>query len=345
MHVLKAALAATVAFAATATFFLSGSPASAADEAHTLSIRLAWLPSGYQSPYFLAEKKGWYKAAGLDVTLTQGTGSAISVQLVGTGQYDAGEAALSDMAFGRGKGMPVISIAGFLRKGDLTLLVPADSPMHSPADLKGKKLIYSAGSLETPFLDPFFAAGGLTRDQIDLLNLDPSAKMSSYVAGKADGVFGTASFSIPIADRGRPSRSLLFADFGLALPSLGIITTEAKLKQKGPALRAFASVVAGAWTYILAHHESEAIDATIETHPQDRLNKALLLDQLKVALGFLYTPATEHEPIGVQAAADWTEAIGVMEKAKTIPPGTKPAEYFTNDYLDLKLIKSIGASS
>ena len=64
-----------------------------------------------------------------------------------------------------------------------------------------------------------------------------------------------------------------------------------------------------------------------------------------MSLDFLYTPATQHMPIGVQAAADWVEAIGVMEKANTIAPGSKPEDYFTNDYLDLNLIKSLGASS
>ena len=109
MHALKLAFATLAA----AVFLHPGAPARAADEAHTLSIRLGWLPSGYQSPYFLAEQKGWYKQAGLAVTLAPGNGSANSVQLVGAGQYDAGEAALSDMAYARGKGMPVISIADF----------------------------------------------------------------------------------------------------------------------------------------------------------------------------------------------------------------------------------------
>ena len=335
----------TVALAAIYCLLLLGRSASAADDMHTLSIRLAWLPSGYQAPFFLAEQKGWYKKAGIDVALTQGNGSATSVQLVGAGQYDAGEAALSDMAFARSKGMPLTSIADFLRKGDLVLLVAADSAIQSPSDLKGKTLIYSAGSLETPFLDAFFAAGGLARSDINLLNVDASAKMPSYISGKADGVFGTASFSIPLAAGKRASRPLLFADFGLALPSLGIVTTNARLKQKGPALRSFASIVAGAWTYILAGHEDEAISAIIATHPQDRLDEAMLREQLKVSMGFLYTAATEHEPIGVQSAADWAKAIAVLEEAKVVDPGTKPTDYFTNDDLDLDLIKSLGAGS
>ena len=132
MRPLKPVQIFTVAFAAISSFLLCDRSANAADDTHTLSIRLAWLPSGYQAPFFLAEKKGWYKKAGIEVTLTQGTGSATSVQLVGAAQYDAGEAALSDMAFARSKGMPLTSIADFLRKGDLVLLVAADSAIRPP---------------------------------------------------------------------------------------------------------------------------------------------------------------------------------------------------------------------
>jgi NitT/TauT family transport system substrate-binding protein len=130
------------------------SPASAADDAHTVNVRLEWLPSGYHAPFWLAQEKGWFKAAGLDVVISDGNGSVTTVQMVGNDQYDVGHAALATMAVARSKGMKLVSIAGFFRKGDIALMVPKDAPINGPKDLKGKKIIYTAGSLETPFLDP-----------------------------------------------------------------------------------------------------------------------------------------------------------------------------------------------
>lgn len=316
-------------------------PAQAADEAHTLSVRLDWLPSGYQGPLFLASEKGWYKKAGIDVTLVAGNGSATTVQLVGSGQFDAGEAALSNMAFGRGKGMPVISIAGFFRKGDLALLVPVDSPIKGPSDLKGKKIVYTAGSLEGPFLDYFIAKGGLTRSDVDLLNVDASAKLSTYVGGGVDGTFSTAVF-IGLVAKTRPSRYILFSDYDLNLPGFGLVASQQSLAKKGAALRAFASVSAGAWTYTLAGHQEEAIDALMKANAQQRPDIDQMRGELKASVDFLYSKATEGRPIGFQSASDWAAAIALMEKAKTIEPGSKPADYFTNAYLDPAVIKSVG---
>src|SRR5579859_329402 len=73
-----------------AAALLTGRPVKAADSAHTITVRMDWLPSGYQTPFFLAQEKGWYQKAGLDVKIDQGNGSATTVQLVGAGQYDAG---------------------------------------------------------------------------------------------------------------------------------------------------------------------------------------------------------------------------------------------------------------
>jgi NitT/TauT family transport system substrate-binding protein len=330
------------AFAAVFALALTGQATLAADEAHTLSVRLDWLTTGYQAPFFLAAEKGWFKKAGLDVTIQQGTGSVTTVQLVGAGQFDVGLAALSTMAFARSKGVPVVSIAGFFRKGDLALLVPVDSPIKTPADLKGKKFVTTAGSLEAPFLDPFFSKGGLKRDEVELLNVDAAAKISTYLSGTNDGVFSSTAYTLALVGK-RAARPVLFADFGLNLPGFGLVVTEAKLKQKGEALKAFASIVAGSWAYVLAGHEEEAVQATMKAREQDRLNPDYMRGQLKDSLPFLYTPATEKQPIGIQSDADWAAAISLLERAKVIEPGSTPKNYFTNDYLDVNLIKSIAA--
>lgn len=323
-----------------ATVLFAGA-ARAADEAHTLSVRMDWLPSGYQAPFFLAVDKGWLQKAGLDVTIVRGNGSSATVQLVGAGQHDIGHAALSSMAFARNKGMPVISIAGFFRKGDLALLVPVASPIKSPADLKGKKVVYTAASLEGPFLDSFLAKSGLSRSDVDLVNVDASAKESTYVMGSVDGVFSTALFAGQVVNK-LPARAILFADYGLQLPGFGLFANEAALKKKGEAIRTFTSIIAGSWTYTVNGHEEEAVQALMKIHEQERLDAERMRLQLKGSVPFLYSAATEKQPIGIQSDADWAAAIRLMEAAKVVEPGSKPADYFTNDYLDPAIIRSVG---
>ena len=125
------------------------------------------------------------------------------------------------------------------------------------------------------------------------------------------------------------------------MPGFGILTNEAALKSKGEALKKFASITSGAWAYIVGgHHEDEAVQSIIKARQEARLDPALVKGQLEASLPFLDTPASKNLPIGVQADSDWADAIKVMEAAKTIEPGSKAKDYYTNDYLDLNLIKS-----
>lgn len=325
---------------------LLGRAAWAADDAHTLSVRLDWVTSGYHVPFYLALAKGWYQKAGLDVSVEPGNGSNTTIQLVNAGKYDLGEATLSNVAIARSKGMPLKSIAGFFRKGDLALMVSDASGVKGPADLKGKKIIYSAASSEGPFLDPFLAKGGLTRADVQLLNVDPSARVSTYTNGQADGIFGSPVGTGVIIRDVRPTHNILFADIGINLPDFGLFTTEDMLKKKADALRKFASVTSGAWTYAVAHQD-EAVAALIKARPDDRVTAELMKKQLVEAIKFLYSPATAGMPIGVQSAKDWADTLGTLTAVKAIDAraaGT-PTDYFTNDCLDPKTIAAIGAGS
>jgi NitT/TauT family transport system substrate-binding protein len=327
-----------------AVTLLMGRPAAAADDADTLSLKLEWIPWGYHLHIMLAAEKGWFKQSGLDVTIIDGNGSATTVQLVGVGQFDVGQASLANMAFARGKGMPVISIGGFFRKGDLGLFVPKDSTISSPADLKGRTAVYTAGSLEGPFIDAFLAKGGLKREDVQLLNVDAAAKTSVYLTKQAEAMFSSAPFALPLVEAQRSSRAVMFADFGLNLPSSGLFTTEQMLKKKGPALRKLASILAGSLAYVMNGHVDEAVAATLHQRPEARLDPAVLKGQFELGVTLIATPATANLPIGPQAASDWADAIAAMEKADAIPPGSKPSDYFTNDYLDLDLAKKIAGS-
>jgi NitT/TauT family transport system substrate-binding protein len=320
-------------------------PSFAADQAHTLAVRLSWLTSGYQAAFYLAAAKGWYAKAGLDVLLTPGNGSVTTIQLVGSRQYDAGEAALSNMVFARVKGMAITSIAGFFRTGDVALMVPVESPIKGPADLKGKNIIYTAGSFEGPFLDSFLAAGGLTHDEVEFVSIEPNSRNSVYGSGGADGMFGSPVGSMIVLNKIRKSRPILFADYGLNLPGFGIVASLETLKEKGPAMRSFATAVSAAWAYIENGHEEEGVQAIVNARSNDRVDPDELRQQLHNSAPFLVSKATPGLPIGVQSEDDWKATIATMEKAKVIEPGRKAEDFFTNDYLDVNTIKALGSGS
>jgi NitT/TauT family transport system substrate-binding protein len=283
----------------------------AAAQTESLKVKLDFLPSGAHAPFHLAAQKGWFRQAGLDIEAEDGKGSVTTVQLVGGGNFDVGHASLASMMIGRDKGMPVRAIANFLRRNDIGLLVPRGTN-RSPSELPGKKIIFTSGSLEAPFLEVFLAAGGLKREQVELLNVEAAVKVPTYAASRGDGVFTAVWFTQPLVEASRPSDAIHFSDHGLQFPSFGLFATEEKIRLRARALRQFASIVSGAWQYVIDGHEDEAVQAIIAQRPQAKLDPKILRAQIGLLRNYFSTPASKGMPMGMMADADWAAGIKTM---------------------------------
>lgn len=311
--------------------------------ADAIRIRLDWTPWGDQAPFHLAQEKGLFKKYGLDVSIDDGNGSVATVQIVGNGEYDVGHASLAPMAIARSKGLPVKAIAGFVQKNDIGLLVPKDAGIKGPADLKGKKIAFTAGSLEAPFIDRFLAAGNLKRDDVELLNVDAAGKAGMYMTGRTDAAFSSVPFFLAVVESKRPSSAVRFADHGLQFPSFGLFATEKTIAAKGDALKRFASVVAGCWTYIFNGHEDEGVQAIIAARPQAKLDPKVLRQQIDTLKEYSKTDAVQSLPFGTMALTDWQQAVKVLTDGGLLGQAVEPKDLFTNDMIDPKIIADVAA--
>lgn len=304
--------------------FATGAIAQAPEK---VKVRLDWTPWGAHAAMHLAQQKGWYKAAGLDVQIEDGNGSVTTVQIVGSADnFDVGHAALGPMMIARDKGLPVKAIAVFARVSDLGMLVPTDSGIKGPKDLKGKKVAYTAGSLEAPFIDPFLAAGGLKRSDLELVNVDATAKAATYVSGRSDAVFSTIPFFEAIVAQPRPSTSILFADYKLPMPSFGLFSSDDKLASNREAIAKFASVTSASWQYIYNGHEEEAVDAILAQRAQAKLDRKVLRGQLESLKRFFKLPVAAGGTLGAPVPSDFNDAVKTMTDAgllKTIKDGSQ----------------------
>jgi len=308
---------------------VAGILTGAAAAAERLRVRLDWLPTSNHLAFHLATEKGWFTSRGLDVQIEDGSGSGVTVQAVGGGRVDIGQASLAVMTTARDKGLPLKSVAGILRRGDLGIVVPEGSGLKSPKDFEGKRVIYTPGSVEAPFLAPFFK-GSL--DKVNLIGVDAAAKAPTYLSGRGDAFITLVPSYIPLFKSQRPSEYILFSDFGLPMPSLGLFVTEETLRTRREAVCAFVDAVLQGWRYILDGHEGEGVDALIKQRPQAGLpSRAILLAMVEAYRPFYDTPATKGRPLGWQAEEDWAQALKVMGDAGVVRKGLRPADFYTNE--------------
>jgi NitT/TauT family transport system substrate-binding protein len=308
----------------------TGSQGWAADR---MTVATDWSPHGMVSGLLLAKQNGAFAAAGLDVDVLDGKGSTTTVQQVAAGQLDIGFGQLSSMAAAVANGIPVTSIMGLVQAGDNGLMVPADSGWKTLSDLQGKRIAVAAGAASTTFFDAFLKAGGTSRRDFNIINVDTTALTSTYVTGAADAVLTTVAWSKPQVDVARPSRPIFFSDVGLLIPGYGLIVRKDTLDAKSDLLKRFVEVQQRTWAYIFAGHEQEGIDAILAQRPGMRLDGAIMRAQLMGFMPLFETPATKGKPVGWQAETDWENTLRVMREVSMAKADMRPADMYTNKFI------------
>lgn len=298
-----------------------------------LKVMTDWSPHGMHAGLFLAKQKGWFQEAGLDVEILDGKGSTATIQQVGAGQIDVGFAQLAAMAVARSNGVPLTSIACYVRAGDNGVMVPKGAGYKTMKDLEGKRVAYAAASTTGPFMDAFLKASGTSRDKMTLVNVDAGSLVNVYTSGNVDAVSSTVAFFLPIVEKVRPSEGIMWADAGLRLPGYGLLVQQRMVAERAALLQKFVPVVNRAWSYIFDNHVDEAVDAILKQRPNEKLDPAVLKAQVQLYMPLFTTPATKGKPMGWQAEEDWAAALKAMEDAGVIKPGSKPSDYFTNQFI------------
>jgi NitT/TauT family transport system substrate-binding protein len=305
--------------------------ATGAGAADKLTVRMDFIPWGTHAAMHLAQVKGWFAEAGLDVDIQDGTGSANTIQLVAAGQADVGQVQLGVMAVAKEQGADLTSIAGWFRKSDLAVLVDRASDIRTGADLKGKSIVNFNGSPWSPYIQSYLKAVGLGEGDVNIVAVAPAALMSTYTARQADAVMTTAPFGLPIIESSRPSRAVLMADAGIAFPSYGLIVRSDTLASRKEALKRLVEVQVKAWEYIYDGHIDEGVEAIIAQRPGMKLDPTVLGKQIELYKDFVFTSASEGKPFGVQTEEDWGKALADMQRAGIVAAERDPKDYFTNE--------------
>ena len=142
MRKLALGLAAAVSLAAITT-------AQAADK---VTLQLKWVTQAQFAGYYVAKDKGFYKEAGLDVTIKPGGPDVAPPQVIAGGGADVVIDWMPSALASREKGVALVNIAQPFKRSGMELTCRADTGIKSPTDFKNKTLgVWFAGN-EYPFL-------------------------------------------------------------------------------------------------------------------------------------------------------------------------------------------------
>ena len=212
-----------------------------------IKFQLDWRFEGPAALFLASSAKGYYKAAGLDVTIDAGNGSGGTVTRVASGTYDMGFADMAAlMEFhannpdAPNKPVAVMMVYNNTPAAVLTL---KKNGIAKLADLNGKKLGapgFDAGRRAFPILA---RANGLAAP--NWTSMDPPLRETMLVRGDIDAITGFSFTSIlNLEARGVKTEDIVvfpYANHGVRLYGNAIIVSPKLLKDNPQAVKAFLS--------------------------------------------------------------------------------------------------------
>ncbi|MGH8712499.1 MAG: ABC transporter substrate-binding protein [Casimicrobiaceae bacterium] len=317
-------------FVAAATAVLVGLAVPlAAQPLKAMKLTLNFLAGGPQAGFMLAKKLGYYKDAGIDLTIEEGKGSATTAQLVATCQTDVGFADAPAAMQIRSKGAPVKIIAPVLQTNGFAIISIEGSGIKSPKDLVGKKLAVQPGTAQTTLLDAILAENKLDKGRLDVVNIDPAALVGALLEKKVDAILAGADFqSVQMRDRGFKVNDLLYRDVGVPTVGLSIIARDDRLKENPDLYRKFVAASLKGWDE--ARRNPDAASAAV-TEQFPSAGKDQILKQLKVDLMLVCAPGAVS--LGRVPDKNWQISFDLLTTYLNLPKDKPITDYYTNDFL------------
>ena len=275
-------------------------------------VLLDWFTNPDHAPLYVAQGLGYFTDAGLDVELIAPADPNDPPKLVAAGQADIAISYQPQLHVQVAEGLPLVRVGTLVATPLNSLVVMADGPIQSIADLKGKTVGFSVGGFEDALLRAMLARYGLTLDDITLVNVNFSLS-PALVTGRVDAVIGAfRNFELNQMDIvGKPGRAFYVEEEGVPVyDELIFIAHRDRLDD--PRLRAFIDAIEAATLY-LVNHPDAAWKLFIEgrTELDDDLNRRAWRDTLP---RFALRPAA-YDAARYERFAEFLKDQGLIEEA------------------------------
>lgn len=212
-----------------------------------IKFQLDWRFEGPAALFLQPAAKGYFKAAGLDVTIDSGNGSGGTVTRVASGTYDMGFADMAALMEFHANNPDApnkpVAVMMVYNNTPAAVLALKKSGITKPADLKGKKLgapVFDAGRKAFPIFEKANNVSGVT-----WTSMDPPLRETMLVRGDIDAITGFSFTSLlNLEARGVKVEDVVilpYADYGVKLYGNVIIASPKLIKENPAAVKAFLS--------------------------------------------------------------------------------------------------------
>ncbi|GAA3997730.1 ABC transporter substrate-binding protein [Deinococcus rubellus] len=288
----------------------------------TVHIGLGYIPNVQFTPFYVANRLGYFKAEGLNVEYQHGNVSDLMPLLL-QGKLDFVVGDPEDAVFTRVAGQPVKYIMALYQKVPVTVFSLASKNIRNAADLKGKTI-----GIPGPFGQTYFALGalldsaGLKESDVKLASIG-FTQLEAVRGGRVDAAVGYVNNEVVnLKAAGVPINTL---DVTAAYPMVGVglMTTEKNLS--------------GDLAKKVVRASQRAMRLTINDPARafkiglnDFKSGGGSLAVLQASVPLMQSALTRVNGLGYSDPAAWSKAVAYLQKQGKVPASAKASDFYSN---------------
>jgi class 3 adenylate cyclase/ABC-type nitrate/sulfonate/bicarbonate transport system substrate-binding protein len=279
-------------------------------------MQLKWKHQFQFAGYYAALEQGFYRDAGLDVTIREGGPDVNVAEAVASGKADFGvcnASVLREWARGR----RLVVLAAIFQHSPIVVLVARRADISSVSDLRGHTLMDSPGSDEI--------AAMLTREGVDydaLPRVAHEGNPRDLLAGRADAMVAYSTNEPFVLDQlGAAYRILSPETYGIDFYGDNLCASETEVEARPDRAAAFRTASLKGWAYALAH-KAATVDLILKSYSGKKSREALLFEaeHMETLVG------RDPDRIGEQDLARWQSIAATYHKLSLLTDDQLPAE-------------------
>lgn len=322
------------AAAALALAFAIAPNASAQEK---VTFNMSWLPQGSIVGPVVAADRGWFKEAGLDVSLVRGYGGNRTANELDQGQFEVGYVDPISLVLNRANGGKIKMIGAINTRwpGGICFVTKRVQP-KAIDDLRGLQLGGGSASPVHNVVPAWLEMNGKPKDLVRLVRMDPAVVDASLIEGRIDLAecwrgSNRAVLQKQAGSAGVDIAWMEYSDFGLNAYGSGFAAREEMIAKRPETLRKFLAASYRGYDFARSNPE-QAADIMVKTFPT--LDRAVALQQIREISDLITDSQATDKRLGYIREDRIRSTLDFVERAFGTKGKVSVEEIFTNTLLN-----------
>ncbi|MGW4794238.1 ABC transporter substrate-binding protein [Nonomuraea sp. NPDC004297] len=213
---------------------------------------------GRDAYVYVAQEKGLFKEAGLEVSIKPGSGTVDVMKLLASGRADFGAGDFTSTLVTVAKEKLPVTTVGMIHQKSLAAIMSLEGKgITQPKDLEGRTVGDQPGSTNQVIFPVYAKAAGIDAAKVKFVPSAPPALPQLLAGGKVDAI-GQFVVGQPLIEKAAQGKKTTVLPYGEKLPDLygNALLASSKLVQDKPELaKKFTAALMKGLDYSIAHPE------------------------------------------------------------------------------------------